>query len=393
MYSAQEYEHKTNGGDSSMQDVTHDRRETRRRRTRRAITVVCLVGLTAVVVVVSLARWQPDFYQVVALPLYDGKPFLPHALNDHGQVVGLVTKVGGRQHVGLWDREHGIRELGIVSDGPLAINNAGQVAGMTVDPNGARRAFLRSPQAGLVPLGRQNVKESMACAVNNKGQVVGSFQKGSEPPHGCIWPNAGGMQDLTPPDAQGGIAAHVNDSRQILGISVGSAEGRSCFWDLTDPNSVEWIPLPDPGDYRDLNNGGYVLGEMLRPAEEPGEFPEKYAMLWHKEHEPIWLFPLPDLNTGVYHLNDANQVVYSEIHRSRLTRWLPRLFPARKRLFLWDPTRGSTPLDAGLRLEKTDRVIVRDLNNQGCVVGFVQSGAGVPKRAVLLEPIAKKWGR
>ncbi len=376
-----------------MEHVTHDSGEPRRGRARRVITVVCLVGLAAMIMAVSLARWQPDFFRVVTLPSYNGKPFAPWAINDRDQIVGLVATTGGQHAVGLWVHEHGIRELGIVSDGPLAINNAGQVAGMMVDPNGTRRAFLWSPQAGLMPLGRQNVKESMACAVNNKGQVVGSFREGLEPPHACIWQDAGSTQDLTPPDAQGGIAAHINDSRQILGTSAGRAEGRSCFWDLTDANSIEWIPLPGPGDYRDLNNGGYILGEMIRPAEEPGEFPQKYAMLWHKERDPTWLFPLPDFNAGVCRLNDANQVVYYQVHRSRLTRWLPRLFPARERLFLWDPTRGSISLDACLHIEKTDRVIVRDLNNQSCVVGFVQSGAGVPKRAALLEPVAKKWRR
>ncbi len=116
-------------------------------------------------------------------------------------------------------------------------------------------------------------------------------------------------------------------------------------------------------------------------------------MLWRKDREPVWLFPLADFDAHVALLNDANQVVYCETHRSSLAKWFPRWFPSSRRMFLWDPVRGSISFDRCVKLGGRDYFAVCDLNNKGCLVGVVQSSQGVHTSPVLLEPIAKKWGR
>ena len=68
---------------------------------------------------------RPALYTLTVLPSHGGEPFRPHAMNDHGHVVGLVADGQGGYCVALWDRERGIQELGLPSDGPLAINNSG----------------------------------------------------------------------------------------------------------------------------------------------------------------------------------------------------------------------------------------------------------------------------
>ncbi len=373
------------------EDMRHDS-DARRRWLRRPVMWLCVVGLTAAIVIVLLAGTMPAYYGVVTLPSYGGKPFHPHAINDHNQIVGRVTTAGGKSGVALWDREHGIRELGIVAgEGPLMINNRGQVAGPAVDPNGGTRVFLWDPQTGLTLLGQRG---SRAVAINNRGQVAGDSGMEPGPPHAILWEGANGMRDLNPPDSQGSIALHLNDSGQILGSGSFGARGltQRCFWDLADPNFMDWMSFPDKTHgYRDLNNGGYVLDEEFRPEERPGMWPQRYAMLWHKDREPTWLFPLVDLDAHVAILNDVNQVVYYEKHRPRLSKWFPHWFPPCQRPFLWDPVHGSISLERGLRLGKADDFAVCDLNNEGCIVGVVSSAKGRQKRVILLDPIARKW--
>ncbi|MEN6426719.1 MAG: hypothetical protein ABFE13_15275 [Phycisphaerales bacterium] len=361
------------------------------RRSRLRLRVVAFAGLMAAIAVVYLACEQCHLYSVLTLPSYGGEPFSPCAMNDHGQIVGVVATAGGGHSVALWDRQQGIRELRIVAcDGSYGINNCGQVAGITVDPNGGTRAFLWDPQTGLTLLGQRG---SRACAINNRGQVVGDSGMEPGPPHAVLWEGAHGMRDLNPPDAQASMAECLNDSGQILGRF--GVDGGLCLWDPANPNFTDWMSLPGEGGAcnHELNNGGYVLGEEFRLADGKSGWPQRYAMLWHKDRDPVWLFPLADLNAHVAFLNDANQVVYCESHRPALARWFPRWFPPRESSFLWDPTRGRIPLDGYLRLGRTDRFGTSDLNNGGCIVGVVSSDGGVKKRTVLLEPIEKRWRR
>jgi len=75
-----------------------------------------------------------------------------------------------------------------------------------------------------------------------------------------------------------------NESGQILGGFHDGNSSRSCLWDLADANSPKWTPLPGQGDaYRDLNNAGYVLRAMLRPAQSPNQRLQKWAVLWHED--------------------------------------------------------------------------------------------------------------
>jgi probable HAF family extracellular repeat protein len=377
-------------GESNMGHVMRGDKDARRRGLRRPAVALCVVVLVVAIVVILLKLAEPELYRAVTLPSYGGKPFQPQAMNDHGQIVGLVMTAGGGSGVALWDREHGIRELGIAcNDGPLVINNLGQIAGIMMDPNGGTRVFLWDPQAGLTGLGRNG---SRPFAINNRGHVVGDSGFDAGQPHAHLWERTRALQDLNPPGAWGSMAEHVNDSSQILGRF--GVDGRACFWDLADPNLPDWMSLPDEGDpqYSGLNNGGYVLGEMYRPVDSPSGWPRRYAMLWHKDRDLTWLFPLDGaLNAHPFHLNDANQVVYYRSCRSTLANWFPRWFSPYERHFLWDPTHGSVSLDRGLHLSKKDDFVVRDLNNEGCIVGTIWSAKGVQKRAVLLEPIPGKW--
>lgn len=357
---------------------------------RRLIGAFCGVGLIGAVALFSVVREQAAFYRVTTLPPYRGYLFWPIAMNDQGQIVGYWFD-GTKFTVLLWSRQSGLRDLGITSDSTLAINNSGQIAGTMTDPNGNTMVFLWDPRTGLAHFDCRNMSNIMPILIGPEGQIVGTFDGRSR--HAYVWDHAGRMTDLNPLNAQMSWVCRSNESGQILGAFFDGNSSRSCLWNLADANSPEWVPLPGQDDaYCDLNNGGHVLRAMFRPSESPNQRPQKWAMLWHEDRGRTWLFPLPDLDADVEYVNDANQVVHYRKSRSIFTKWFPRLFPARWHSFLWDPVHGSISLDKALGLRGSEQLFIEDVNDEGCIVGTIWSGH-VPKRSVLLEPIAGKWRR
>lgn len=370
-----------------------DLRHTMFKGRRRLIGIFCAAGLIGAIVLFSVVRERATFYRVTTLPPYRGYLFWPVAMNDQGQIVGYRFD-GTESTVLLWTRQSGLRDLGITSGSTtLAINNSGQIAGTMTDPNGNTMVFLWDPRTGLAQFDCRSMSNVEPILIGPEGQIVGSFETTGGSRQAYAWDHAGRTRELNPPSARTSEVWRSNDSGQILGAFYDGNGSRSCLWDLADANSPEWMPLPgQDAAYRDLNNGGYVLRAMLRPAENLDQRVQKWAMLWHEDRGRTWLFPLPDLDAQVDYVNDANQVVYYRESRASLAKWFPRLFPARGHTFLWDPVHGSISLDKALRLKGREQFFIEDLNNEGCIVGTVWSGY-VPKRSVLLEPVAGKWIR
>ncbi len=134
-------------------------------RTRTQITAVILLAATACVPLTYLL-WPKSkaLYRVVILPSLGGGWTWPDAINDRGQVVGSSTAIDGAQHLFLWDREGGMRDLGPV-DGRASINKEGQIAGTMRDPNGERRAFVCAPGGARRLLGTLGGNTSIAMEI------------------------------------------------------------------------------------------------------------------------------------------------------------------------------------------------------------------------------------
>jgi hypothetical protein len=101
-------------------------------------------------------------------------------------------------------------------------------------------------------------------------------------------------------------------------------------------------------------------------------------------------------STGVICVNDANQVLFHNtkgLQRFRIP-LLNRLFRRyRTRAYVWDPNLGVVPLDGYVPRGTDMQLAVRDLNNNGCVVGDLVSRTGNRRVAILLEPIPERWGK
>jgi len=81
------------------------------------------------------------------------KHVLPLAINNHGDIVGVLSEAGGTAQRGFLYRNGTVVELNtLISSGsgwhlynPEGINDAGQIVGIGINPQGAIRAFLLTP--------------------------------------------------------------------------------------------------------------------------------------------------------------------------------------------------------------------------------------------------------
>jgi len=359
---------------------------------RRLAILLLLVVMIVAGALFLTSRRHGKLYSVTVLPKLGGKLTWPCDINDHGQIVGISQVPNGKYHLFLWDREHGMKDLGPESEVDFDINNAGQIAGTTYDPNGNSRAFLWDPNDGRQLLGTLGGEISSAFDLNNNGQIVGFSEAPDGKMHAFIWDKAKGMRQLGTLGSLGGNAHAINDAGQVIGFTEAlnanpGSRPQPCLWDSTD-GTEEPLKLPSSYDYpggSGLNNGGYVLGRMFH-----WEKFRYWVYLWKKDIGCKWLFEL-EQPAGSQHLNDANQVLYGEKHYSALRRLSSKLFPPSQRYYLWDPQRGRIPLDGYVKSETGKLHIVEGLNNKGCIIGIIRSKSGAHTQAVLFEPIPERW--
>jgi probable HAF family extracellular repeat protein len=130
--------------------------------------------------------------------LIDIGPFNATALNDWGQVVG-VGGPSGNSHAFSWTRAGGKVDLGDLGGDysfAHAVNNLGQVVGMSNTVDTGWHAFFWTSTDGMIDLGSIGGSAgqatgggttSQAVAVNNRGQVAGFSNTSSGDAHATLW--------------------------------------------------------------------------------------------------------------------------------------------------------------------------------------------------------------
>lgn len=150
-----------------------------------------------------------------------GRTSYPGDINDRGQVVGGAKTEKGKSHAFLWQNGK-MRDLGMAGE-LLSINNRGQITGTDWDLS--RAFFWQNGTKRELTLGGS----SFAEAINEAGQVAGlSVTKKGDGTHAFLWQN-GRMRDLgTLPGRRESSAEAINERGQVVGDS------ENCRWESGD---------------------------------------------------------------------------------------------------------------------------------------------------------------
>lgn len=189
-------------------------------------------------------------------------------INDLGQVVGFSDKADPSQYRAfLW-------EGGVMTELPssenrsaaYAINNAGQIAGVTHGDSYYTRTVAIVWEGGdsrrLIPYGHY----SFASDINDGGEIVGEFHDlfhPSEPWEGFIGRAWGDYRTLGSLGGTHTSARAINEAGQVVGTSSAADGSRSAF--LWEDGRMEDIgtPFGFPESFAlSVNEGGEVAGGL-----------------------------------------------------------------------------------------------------------------------------------
>jgi probable HAF family extracellular repeat protein len=256
------------------------------------------------------------------------------ALNEHDWVVGAAqidddADQDGEQdfHAFLW-RDGSMTDLGTlggVNSSATDINENGAVVGSSnaplVGPAGRSRAFLWHGSV-LRDLGAGD--GSSAAAINDAGQVAGTYQSSRNQFHAYLWTDSAGMQDLGTLGGQNSSAADINSAGQVVGEAQTERKGsrrserRAFIWEngtmsqlpglpedagVSAQHVARWRPYSAASS---INDAGEIVGSGVADGSLPT------PLIWRRrvpatlqELTPSafrWRRPLawtPDINNGV----------------------------------------------------------------------------------------------
>jgi probable HAF family extracellular repeat protein len=191
-----------------------------------------------------------------------------------------------------------------------AVNNRGQVVGLAQAPlsDGTlhRRAFIWTPATGFVDLGHLGREESTALGINNAGQVVGESRTQNYAYRAFLWSPATGMVDI---DGTGSVsrARDINDAGVVTGSRQVSGSYRAFRW-TTGGGMVD---LRGPVSFGSAINDAGMIGGSGGPVNTGQPLP-RHPFVWSSDgglqNLPL-LTPSLNAQVDVEGVSNAGQVV------------------------------------------------------------------------------------
>jgi probable HAF family extracellular repeat protein len=188
------------------------------------------------------------------------------AINEFGQVVGVSTVPGGRRHAFRWTAALGMQDLGTLgasSSHANDVNGDGLVVGRIDypggDPRGLRAALWTGPDEGR-ELGTLGGRFSEAQAINDAGEIVGTSETAAGDVHAALW-DADGVVDLGTLGGARSEARDINAAGVVVGESRdGAGVPRAFIWDAAGGMRELTTVGGDSSSAYAINAAGEVVG-------------------------------------------------------------------------------------------------------------------------------------
>jgi len=322
------------------------------RRKKRLLLLVTVSLLILLVLWIIFARNPVGVrYEIMDLGTLAGHSSSANALNDRGQVVGMSQTEKGEMYAFIWDATQGMRQ--ITKDGPYAtfardINNKGQAIGYE-DLNMPHQA--------------------------RPGSRRDYFSERRE--RGFLWTESGGEKTLEYPDCESVSPSRINNEGQITGRCWKDPRNQFVVvWDASG-EAIDFGTLVEGIRYAPLLNNHGVFAGFRRTQGEPESPGSRESVPFVLEGKQLLEIQQPEPTihiNSVLDINDRNQVLFSA-STAKATR--------RERLFIWTSGEGFADLDT----PALTHVFVRRFNDRGQVVG--SSGPYLPSE--ILEMIGIRW--
>ena len=189
-----------------------------------------------------------------------------HGMNSSGQIAGYATSANGWTHgtrfTGTGSGNTDLGTLGGNVSLARAINNSGQIVGSANDAIGTQAVLYGANGSGNISLGSPGLYSSAAYGINNLGQIVGLEINSQQAERAMLFSTAGN-QYLGTLGGFNSTARDINDSGQIVGgaNNPGNRQ-RATLYSGTGSNNIDLGTLG--GDYSiaySINNSGQIVGD------------------------------------------------------------------------------------------------------------------------------------
>ena len=343
-------------------------------RKKLILFFLVLILFVAGIVMYKLQPRNQGLYKVTILPSLGGDCTIPQSINEKGYVAGYSTIAPNIYHLFLWDKESDIQDLGPIAQDNIFINNKNQIAANMIDPNGNHLAFIWDPNTGRTILPTLGGKYSNVMGINNNGQIIGWSETSTSILQAFVWDEENGIHNLTLTNTNESFPSSINDSGQVI-----VSEKNTTFLVETD-KEFKITSLPNYISGRpQLNNNGHIAG-IAKSAQVKLDI-----VLWHPDSGLKTLFRL---NSACFpKINEHNQIIITD---EKDFNPIQKFLPAHLENYLIDPKIGRISLNGYLNIEREENLFLNDINNDGCIIGAIQSTKSSKSVGVLFEPIPEK---
>ena len=198
------------------------------------------------------------------------------AINDAGQVVGVSPVAGGAFafHAVLWNSAGVVQDLGTLggtNSAAIDVNDAGQVIGSSqIAGNAATHFFLWSSATGMQDLSTViDPNITSVVEINASGQIIGSYTAAGGQSHAFLYTPGSGLRDLGTLGGATSAPTGLNDNGQVVGSSA-LADGTTHAFLWTAADGMEDITaVTGIVEVRRLNDNLQTLTGAKAPATTP----------------------------------------------------------------------------------------------------------------------------